>query len=225
MPVRVKLFLDVTGPSEHDAPIAEASTRRPEAVRGVGSERCIITQSADMLRELTRTRVIGALERLAAPGVHTALLLDNHTRRVLSSVCRMSEVMEAGQLTLVDNVHTEPSERAPAGLRSHMRVIYLVSPTASSIAAIVDDYQEAPIYGGACHILLSRRLPTEMLQELRDCSLLMRHVQTLRELNIGVVSLQVRRWPGQTERPPVPCTRCRPPTAALPPACAAHSAR
>ena len=35
MPVRVKLFLDVTGPSEHDAPIAEASTRRPEAVRGV----------------------------------------------------------------------------------------------------------------------------------------------------------------------------------------------
>ena len=45
MTVSANLFLDVTGPSEHDASIAEASTRRRVAVCALGSERCISTQS------------------------------------------------------------------------------------------------------------------------------------------------------------------------------------
>ena len=95
--------------------------------------------------------------------------------------------MEAGQLTLVDNIHTRPSERSTEG---YMHAIYLVSPTAASIAAIIADYHEAPVYSGKCHILLSRRLPAELLEELRGCSLLMRHVQTLRELDVHFLSLQ-----------------------------------
>ena len=140
------------------------------------------------LREFTRSRVLGALERLSVPNAPTALLLDDVTRRILSSTCRMSELMEAGQLTLVDNIHTRPSERSTEG---YMHVIYLVSPTAESIDAVIADYQEVAVYGGRCHILLSCRLPAERLEQLRGCPLLMRHVHTLRELNVPFISLQV----------------------------------
>ena len=114
----------------------------------------------NQLRDFMRARVLGAMERLSVSNAPTALLLDDQTRRILSSTCRMSELMEAGQLTLVDNIHTRPSERSTEG---YMHVIYLVSPTAESIAAIIDDYQDAPVCGGQCHILLSHRLPAEQL--------------------------------------------------------------
>ena len=140
------------------------------------------------LRDFTRSRVLGALERLSVPNAPTALLLDDVTRRILSSTCRMSELMEAGQLTLVDNIHTRPSERSTEG---YMHVIYLVSPTAESIDAVIADYQEVAVYGGRCHILLSCRLPAERLEQLRGCPLLMHHVHTLRELNVPFISLQV----------------------------------
>ena len=140
------------------------------------------------LRDFTRSRVLGALERLSVPNAPTALLLDDVTRRILSSTCRMSELMEAGQLTLVDNIHTRPSERSTEG---YMHVIYLVSPIAESIDAVIADYQEVAVYGGRCHILLSCRLPAERLEQLRGCPLLMRHVHTLRELNVPFISLQV----------------------------------
>ena len=140
------------------------------------------------LRDFTRSRVLGALERLSVPNAPTALLLDDVTRRILSSACRMSELMEAGQLTLVDNIHTRPSERSTEG---YMHVIYLVSPTAESIDAVIADYQEVAVYGGRCHILLSCRLPAERLEQLRGCPLLMHHVHTLRELNVPFISLQV----------------------------------
>ena len=145
--------------------------------------------SSSRLRDFTRSRVLGALERLSVSNAPTALLLDDETRRILSGACRMSELMEAGQLTLVDNIHTHPSSRSTEG---YMHAIYLVSPTAESIAAIIADYQEAAaVYGGQCHILLSRRLPAERLEQLRGCSLLMRHVHTLRELNVPFIALQV----------------------------------
>ena len=140
------------------------------------------------LRDFTRSRVLGALERLSVPNAPTALLLDDVTRRILSSTCRMSELMEAGQLTLVDNIHTRPSERSTDG---YMHVIYLVSPTAESIDAVIADYQEVAVYGGRCHILLSCRLPAARLEQLRGCPLLMRHVHTLRELNVPFIALQV----------------------------------
>ena len=189
------------------------------------------------LRDFTRSRVLGALERLSVPNAPTALLLDDVTRRILSSACRMSELMEAGQLTLVDNIHTRPSERSTDG---YMHVIYLVSPTAESIDAVIADYQEAAVYGGRCHILLSCRLPAERLEQLRGCPLLMRHVHTLRELNVPFIALQVCTRPlgslcppgiplapwvtrpldpsaeRRSHRPSAPC-RAPPPTRRLPP--------
>ena len=148
------------------------------------------------LRDFTRSRVLGALERLSVPNAPTALLLDDVTRRILSGACRMSELMEAGQLTLVDNIHTRPSERSTEG---YMHAIYLLSPTAESLDALIADYQEVAVYRGRCHLLLSSRLPAERLEQLRGCPLLMRHVHTLRELNVPFIALQAWRRDGAAE--------------------------
>ena len=66
MTVSANLFLDVTGPSEHDASIAEASTRRRVAVCALGSERCISTQCADSVHGLVERLGAAALEVRAA---------------------------------------------------------------------------------------------------------------------------------------------------------------
>ena len=139
----------------------------------------------------------------------------------------LSELMEAGQLTLVENVATRPSLRAPEGLAPQMAAIYLISPTASSIAAVIADYEDerrdGAVYGGACHILLCRRLPDELLQELRSCPQLMRHVKTLRELHLHFLALQAWRRGGLPDggaaprRPPRGAAAALRPGASWPP--------
>ena len=120
------------------------------------------------LTALLRGSLLAALSALSAEGELTVLLLDDVTRRVLSRCCRLSDVMGEASITLVEQLHAPPAQRAPPGMAASLNVIYFVAPSERSVIALVSDLAgRRPLYGGKRHVLLTSTMPRHLRETLQ----------------------------------------------------------
>ena len=146
---------------------------------------------APTLLGAVRGALLEALCGLLPADGFSALLVDDVTRRILSHCCRLSELMDEAHVTLIENVHAPASVRSPLSLRAQLDVVYLISPSESSVDALTDDLsRHVPLYGGRQHVLFTRSLPRILKEQLSGCRGVERLV-SLRE-QVGVEALVVQ---------------------------------
>lgn len=144
---------------------------------------------------LARSRLLDTISSVAAGAARCVLLLDEHTVKIVSAAVRLSELHDrAPQVTLVESVHTPRAVRAPPELAPSLDAVYFITPTARSLRAALDDYSvggDAPpaAYGGAVHLIFTRRLPDELLELVRSSPAVVR-VRTLRELHLDFIAIR-----------------------------------
>lgn len=88
------------------------------------------------LKSLVGQRILNeVVKSCKAPGEWKALVLDQLAMRVISSCCRMHEIMMEG-VTIVEDLG-KGRQSLP------LEAIYFITPTEKSIDAILDDFKEA----------------------------------------------------------------------------------
>lgn len=141
------------------------------------------------LRELARRRLWAeVLGSLGAPGAGVVLLVDDVTMRILSSLFRLSEVMEAG-VHLVENLTMKGADgnylrRQPL---PDLPAVYLLTPSVESVNRFIDDFRAdtPPAYRSA-HLFFSSRLSDSLMGKLRKSNALP-HVAALKEVAMELV--------------------------------------
>ena len=113
------------------------------------------------------------------------LVLDSVSTRVVTPVLGMYDLMEE-RVTLVESLE---KKRQPF---PEMEVVYIVSPTAESVAQICQDFDagRAQCMYGDVHIFFLSPLPDAQMAVLGKCSQLVQRIKTLKELNLAFLAVE-----------------------------------
>jgi len=131
------------------------------------------------IKEVARKRLIEDIIRPIRPATGwKVVILDHETTRILSSACRMYDVMEEG-VTLVENISIA---RQPL---PKMDAIYFLTPKEESINLLLRDFKDPknPQYG-AVHLFFSSRLSDELFAKIRANEPLKSRIKGLKEINM-----------------------------------------
>ncbi|CAK0753523.1 hypothetical protein CVIRNUC_002227 [Coccomyxa viridis] len=106
----------------------------------------------------------------------SVLIMDTTTTPVMSSVCRISEILDYG-VSLVENVavRREPLPK--------MAGVYFITPSNESVSRLIDDFQGSPLYQSA-HVFFSSPAPQTVLAAIRSCPGLTSRLRSLKEVNL-----------------------------------------
>jgi len=141
------------------------------------------------LRETVKKRLLNDMIRnFAGEAAGVVMLVDSFTVRILSSVCKMSELLDEN-IHLVENI-TMKAPKAPNGeyLRRQampaLTAVYFITPTVESVNRFIADYRDKkqPMYG-ACHLFFTSRLSDALLGKIKASSAIGR-VAGFKEINI-----------------------------------------
>ena len=141
-------------------------------------------QSLNTLRDYSRFRILDEMIKTVSANVgnpigYYILVVDKESVKVLSSICRMYDLVSY-KISTVEQL-TLSRKRFPSS-----DAIYLVSPTKSAIGKIVEDFKEAslPQYGWV-HLCFLGPVSEELFTMLGKSEGLMPRVKTFKELNIN----------------------------------------
>jgi syntaxin-binding protein 1 len=114
------------------------------------------------------------------------LIVDEHSMRVISSAIGMYDIMER-KITLVESLE---KKRAPF---PDMGGIYMLNPTATSVAKLLDDFAgNKSLYGNGIFLYFLGRLPDNLLDQIKTCKPLMKRLQALTEINVDFLAKEER---------------------------------
>eukprot|EP00794_Sanderia_malayensis_P007018 gene7018-7803_t len=139
------------------------------------------------LKALVGQRIINdVIKSVKVSGEWKALVVDHLAMRVISSCCRMHDIMMEG-ITIVEDLN-KGRESLP------LEAIYFITPTEKSIDKVLDDFKDAADlrYTGA-HIFFTETCPPELFEKLGSPKgFLSRKIRTLKEVNISFMPIEAQ---------------------------------
>ncbi|KAJ8277962.1 hypothetical protein GJAV_G00082180 [Gymnothorax javanicus] len=108
------------------------------------------------------------------------LMLDQFTTKILSSCCKMADLMMDG-ITIVEDLF-KIREPVP-----EMRAVYFMTPTAECVEALINDFKVKPKYKAA-YVYFTDYCPDALFNKMKmNCA---KYIRVCKEINISFLPLE-----------------------------------
>eukprot|EP00033_Pygsuia_biforma_P002205 GCRY01002443.1.p1 GENE.GCRY01002443.1~~GCRY01002443.1.p1 ORF type:complete len:319 (+),score=79.40 GCRY01002443.1:103-1059(+) len=135
-------------------------------------------------KEAVKKRLVQDLfDSVRAPNSYKQLIVDKRTMRILSSLLKISDLIEHGILTAeLLEIKRQPLPQIEA--------IYYISPTEESINYLIEDFKakKKPMYS-AVHLFFSSFLPSTLMEKIAGSNVL-EHIKNLKEINLEFLPIE-----------------------------------